>query len=129
MKEFIEVYGGVSDFSILRESAREHKVLNDEVIDSIPRDERFDAPNVRKAYNESNVEFKSVEATVNYMENRTLEKVAPAIAERLDAIRDSLSGVPLVSPLEPRLPLVALHPLEPQPSRLPRPAKPTDRRH
>lgn len=90
VKDFIREFGGSSTFEVVRESSREHKILNDRVIDNIPRNERFDAPHVRKAYSESNVEFKSLDSTINYIENRTIESVAPRIASELELIRKSI---------------------------------------
>lgn len=99
LEDFIGVVGGSSGFSIVN-SYGEHKVIGEDKIDLIPAKTRFHGDVVKKVYGEKNVEFKTAAHAANYLSNRALESVVPAISDKLDEIMRGLSGVPLVSGLE-----------------------------
>lgn len=86
LKEFINIYGGKSQYHLKRIWCEE-KVLKDEKVDKLPLNMFFRANNVKKAYNEANIEyFGDPVGAANYFSNRGIEDISPQIAEALNHI-------------------------------------------
>lgn len=92
---FIQLHGGRSSLSLVREFQAEHKIRGDEFIDSIPAEMIIHDPDFKKVYKERNVEFYGVGSVRNFIHNRVVDLVAPSIAKELNGIR-----AVLVDPLE-----------------------------
>jgi hypothetical protein len=83
LKEFINIYGGKSEYHLKRVWCEE-KILKDKPIDKLPLNMFFRANNVKKAYNEPNIEyFGDPIGACNYFSNRGVEDIAPQIAEAI----------------------------------------------
>lgn len=101
LKKFIEVYGGSSDFKILKREGRpnlilntksDNKVMNEPYIDALPPKMTFDTAIVKKVYKESNVEFKEPIHAARYLENSALHEFAPEIVAALGLVAFSMPG-------------------------------------
>jgi len=100
-KSFIEVYGGSTDYKILHREERpnlilntksDNKVMHEPYIDSLPLDMTFETSIVKKAYKESNIEFKEPIYVARYLENSALNEFAPQIAEAIKQVAMSNPG-------------------------------------
>ena len=89
LKRFCRVFGGKSKLHILN-CHSEDKIMLEDSIDKLPIKMEFHSDIVKKVYKEANVEFKDPAFAVNYLHNRSLEKVSPEIAERLDFIKNEI---------------------------------------
>lgn len=105
-KKFIEVYGGKSDFVILKREGRpdlnlftksDNKVMKEPFIDSLPLEMTFETPIVKKNYKEHSVEFKTPMGAANFLENSALHEFSPEISTafqifnmKIDKVADSL---------------------------------------
>ena len=97
-KKFIEIYGGKSDFIILKREHRElynnlhtksdNKVMKEPFIDKLPLEMTFETDIVKKVYKKPNVEFKEPIYAANYLENSALNEFAPEIAQELATTRE-----------------------------------------
>lgn len=86
LQEFINIYGGASNFELKR-IWLEEKILKDKPIDNLPLNMYFRTDNVKKAYNEANIEyFGDPIGAANYFSNRGVEDIAPEIAQQINAI-------------------------------------------
>ena len=86
LNAFIEAYGGKSNFKLLRIWCEE-KIMKDKPIDSLPVDMFFKAQNVKKDYNEPNIEyFGDPIGAANYFSNRGIEDIAPKISNSLNQL-------------------------------------------
>lgn len=94
-RKFIEIYGGSSDFTILKIEGRpdlnlfnkcDNKVMKESFIDSLPLNMSFETPIVKKVYKKPNVEFKQPIYAANYLENSALKEFSPEIVEQLKAM-------------------------------------------
>lgn len=102
LKRFIEVYGGSTDFSILKRERRpffnnlntksDNKVMNEPFIDSIPLNMTFETENVKKVYKLPNVEFSTPLLAAQYLENSALHEFAPEITSAIKSVADELSN-------------------------------------
>lgn len=101
LKKFIKVYGGSSDFKILKREGRpnlilntksDSKVMQEPFIDSMPVDMAFETSIVKKVYKEQNVEFKEPIYAARHLENSALNEFAPMIAEAIKQIALSHPG-------------------------------------
>ena len=96
LKRFIEIYGGQTDFIILKREARgiynnlntksDNKVMQEPFIDSLPLDMTFETPIVKKVYKKPNVEFKEPIYAARYLENSALNEFSPEICQELEKI-------------------------------------------
>jgi len=86
LKSFLRVYGGVSKFKLLRIWCEE-KIMRDKPIDRLPIDMFFKTKNVKKDYNEPNIEyFGDPVGAANYFSNRGVEDISPKIANSLNEL-------------------------------------------
>jgi len=101
-KRFIEIYGGVSDFMILKREGRpnlnlftecDNKVMQEPFIDSLPLGLTFETDIVKKPYKEPNVEFKKAIYAANYLENSALNEFSPEIANSISSLAKSVTDV------------------------------------
>lgn len=95
LQKFISIYGGATDYVILKRSHRpdmllntkcDNKVMQEEFIDNIDLKTEFETPIVKKVYKEPNVEFKEPIYAAQYLENSALNDFAPEIANFLKYI-------------------------------------------
>ena len=103
LKEFVVVFGGETDFVVVKSHIPDNKILHDKIVDSIPQEVTFRNDVVKKVYNTkpSNVEVSSPVQAANTFRNLALYDYAPMIAEELENLRsDLMKRKPLVSPLE-----------------------------
>ena len=93
LKLFIESYGGKSEFKLKRIWCEE-KIMKDKPIDKLPSNMFFKTDNVKKDYNEPNIEyFGDPTGAANYFSNRGIEDVAPGIANELNLFNAKLEKV------------------------------------
>lgn len=90
LKKFIELFGGGSDFNLLRLRV-ENKLEREEVIDLLPLSMKFQNRLVKKVYNERNVEFSSPVLACNYLSNSALGSVTPELKQELGDLRGVVS--------------------------------------
>lgn len=91
LNAFIGAYGGESECKLLKIWCEE-KVMKDKPIDKLPINMFFKAKNVKKAYNELNIEyFGDPIGAANYFSNRGIEDIAPQIANGLNTISSSIN--------------------------------------
>ncbi len=110
LKKFIKVYGGSSDFVILKREGRpylnlftkcDNKVKNEPFIDALPSDMTFETEIVKKVYKHpGEVEFKTPMATAQYLENSALHDFAPELVNeirvfnmKIDKVTESMAYV------------------------------------
>ncbi len=93
LKKFIEIYGGKSDYIILKTENRpnlnlfiksDNKVMQEPFIDTLPLNMAFDTPIVKKVYKKPNVEYKEPICAATYLENSGLKEYSPEIAGAID---------------------------------------------
>lgn len=89
---FISIFGGKSSFKILNAKA-EHKVSGESSIKKIPASQKFHTPLFKKVYNEPSIEFYDSVHSVNYISNRSIESIAPDIAENLRMLAGHIATV------------------------------------
>jgi len=90
LNEFLGAYGGESKFKLLRIWCEE-KIMKDKPIDRLPIDMIFKAQNVKKEYNELNIEyFGDPVGAANYFSNRGVEDIAPEIADSINNLGSQL---------------------------------------
>lgn len=82
LKAFIHHYGGSSNY-IIKNRHSEDKVTAEDKIDLIPIKQKWHSKEVKKVYNEPNVEFSSPAFAANYIRNRAIENIAPEIMDYL----------------------------------------------
>ncbi len=83
---FLRAYGGKSNLKLLRIWCEE-KIMKDKPIDKLPINMFFKADNVKKDYNEPNIEFfGDPVGAANYFSNRGVEDISPKIAESLNQL-------------------------------------------
>ncbi len=86
LKSFLRVYGGVSNLNLLRIWCEE-KIERDKQIDKLPIDMIFKTKNVKKAYNELNIEyFGDPIGAANYFSNQGIEDISPKISNSLNQL-------------------------------------------
>jgi len=86
LNAFLRVYGGKSKFKLLRIWCEE-KIMRDKPIDRLPIDMFFKAKNVKKDYQEPNIEyFGDPVGAANYFSNRGVEDIAPSISSSLNQL-------------------------------------------
>lgn len=93
LKKFIKVYGGKSDFAILKREGRpylnlfnkcDNKIKNEPYIDKLPSKMTFETEIVKKVYKHpGEVEFKQPIYAAQHLENSALNDFAPEITEEL----------------------------------------------
>ncbi len=93
LKKFIKVYGGSSDFVILKREGRpylnlftkcDNKVKNEPFIDTLPSEMTFETDEVKKVYHHpGEVEFKTPMESAQYLENSALNEFAPELVKIL----------------------------------------------
>lgn len=92
LKKFIKVYGGKTDFVILKREGRpdlnlftksDNKIKNEPFIDKLPPEMTFETPIVSKRYKKPEVEFKEPIYAATYLENSALKEFAPEIAKEI----------------------------------------------
>jgi len=88
---FVEQFGGATDFKIINRRT-ENGFKGDPVTDGMPKDQVINSLNFKKVYDD-HIEFKSTQAMENFIHNRTIDKVAPELALRLQHIDRQVSGV------------------------------------
>ena len=101
---FLNAYGGESNLKLLRIWCEE-KIMRDKPIDKLPIDMFFKAQNVKKDYNELNIEyFGDPVGAANYFSNRGIEDIAPSISDSLNqlAVRFDLIGNKMIGMMENR---------------------------
>ena len=101
-KKFIELYGGCSDFAILKREGRpglnlftksDNKVIREPFIDTLPSEMTFETPIVKKVYKHpSEVEFKEPIYAAHHLENSALYEFAPEIAKEINSVNEVLQG-------------------------------------
>lgn len=89
LRELIRRYGGYSDYEILKRNQPDIKIRDDSYLDSIPKHLIIDDyPYFKKYYKkQGDVEFYGFETTRNYLISRTIDNVAPEIAEEMALMR------------------------------------------
>jgi hypothetical protein len=92
LKEWIKICGGKTDFDILRRRS-EHKIMNEDAIDRLPKNMTFRNDAVKKVYMEQNVEFSSPILASNYLRNRAIESISPEIIGSLQAIAEAQRSI------------------------------------
>ena len=107
LKKFIEVYGGNSDFKIIKAENRpnlnlftksDNKVMQEPFIDTLSPNTTFDTPIVKKVYKKLNVEFKEPIYAATYLENSALHEFAPEIADSINNLGNQL--IPTIRSLD-----------------------------
>ena len=103
LKKFIEVYGGNSDFVILKRECRglfnnlntksDNKVMQEPFIDKLPLDMTFETDIVKKVYKKPNVEFKEPIYAAKYLENSALNEFSPEISNAINQLDTRLTPV------------------------------------
>jgi len=92
LKKFIEVYGGNTDFKIIKAENRpnlnlftpsDNKVMQEPFIDTLAPKMAFDTPIVKKVYKKLNIEYKEPIYAATYLENSALHEFAPEIVNSL----------------------------------------------
>lgn len=106
LKKFIEIYGGISDYIILKSENRsklnlfiksDNKIMQEPFIDTLPLNMAFDTPIVKKVYKQPNVEFKEPIYAATYLENSGLKEYSPIIAASIDNLGNHL--IPAINEL------------------------------
>lgn len=98
LKSFLEAYGGKSEFKLLRVWCEE-KIMQDKPIDKLPLNMFFKAQNVKKDYNEPNIEyFGDPVGAANYFSNRGIEDIAPRISDSINNLGNQL--IPTIRSLD-----------------------------
>jgi len=110
LKKFIKVYGGKSDFVILKREGRpslnlftkcDNKVKNEPFIDTLPSEMTFETDVVKKVYKHpGEVEFKTPIYSAQYLENSALNEFAPEIVNELKDMKSVFKEVKEVMELE-----------------------------
>ncbi len=99
LKKFIEVYGGKSDFKIIKTENRpnlnlftssDNKVMQEPYIDTLPLNMTFDTKIVKKVYKKANVEYKQPIYAATHLENSALHEFAPEIANSINDLGNHL---------------------------------------
>lgn len=85
LRQFIQVFGGSSDFRILKRHS-EDKVYGTDSINAIPVKEKFHNKIVKKVYNERNVEYSDPVFAVNHLVNTGVIEVVPSICQSIDTL-------------------------------------------
>jgi hypothetical protein len=91
LRKFIEVFGGSSDFKIIKEQKNDNSFAGDKVIDNLPEHLRVNTELFKKDYAEK-LEFKGTEPMVNYVYNQSLKKKEPDILDELSIIKEIVKG-------------------------------------
>ena len=103
LKEFVNVFGGETNFKCINSWIPDNKILHSKIIDSIPQEVTFRNDVVKKVYNTkpSNVEVSTPVQAANTFRNLALHDYSPIIAEELERLRkEIMKSKPLVNPLE-----------------------------
>lgn len=99
-KKFIKIYGGSSNFVLLKRECNglmilntkcDNKVMQEPFIDSLPLDMTFETDIVKKVYKKPNVEFKEPIYAARYLENSALQEFNPVISNCLKVLIDDFS--------------------------------------
>lgn len=99
-KKFIEVYGGCSDYAIVKAENRpnlnlftqsDNKVMKEPFIDNLPLNMQFETPIVKKVYKKPNVEYKQPIYAATYLENSGLKEFAPEISNSIRELTNVLT--------------------------------------
>ncbi len=99
LKKFIEVYGGNSDFKIIKTENRpnlnlftpsDNKVMQEPFIDKLAPKMTFDTPIVKKVYKKLNIEYKEPIYAATHLENSALHEFAPEIANSINDLGNHL---------------------------------------
>jgi len=107
LKKFIEIYGGNSDFKILKAENRpnlnlftksDNKVMKEPFIDTLPLKMAFDTKIVKKVYKKPNVEYKEPIYAATYLENSALKEFAPEIVNSINDLGNNL--IPTIRSLD-----------------------------
>ena len=85
LKEFISIYGGSSEFKILKRHS-ENKIYGTDSINSIPIKEKFHNKVLKKVYNEQNIEYSDPVHVVNHLVNSGVIEVVPSICESMEML-------------------------------------------
>lgn len=95
LREFVRVFGGSTDFVVVKRWIPDNKILHDKLVDAIPQSVTFRNDVVKKVYNTvpSNVEFSSPEFVSNAFRNLGLFDFAPLIAEELGGVRADIAAL------------------------------------
>ena len=110
LKKFIKVYGGSSDFVILKREGRpylnlftkcDNKVKNEPFIDTLPSDMTFETEIVKKVYKHpGEVEYKTPMYAAQHLENSALHDFAPELVNeirvfnmKIDKVTESMAYV------------------------------------
>lgn len=93
LKEFIRIYGGVSDFVCVKEWIPDNKASHHPVIESIPKGVTWRDDVSKRVYPDKRViEYATPELAQNAFRNLGIVDVAPLIEERLSKIEDERSS-------------------------------------
>ncbi len=107
LKKFIEVYGGKSDFKIIKAENRpnlnlftksDNKVMQEPFIDKLSPKMTFDTPIVKKVYKQLSIEYKEPIYAATYLENSALHEFAPEIANSINDLGNHL--IPTIRSLD-----------------------------
>lgn len=89
LRRFIELYGGKSDFKILKRFS-ENKTTGTNEIDAIDAKVRWHGEISKKVYNEKNVEFYDPSYASNHIENSAIQSKTPELREEIQANREMI---------------------------------------
>lgn len=98
MKEFIKIFGGKSDFKILKRTS-ENKIWGTDTINALPLKERFHNKILKKVYNEQNIEFTDPVLAVNHLVNSSVAEVVPSICQTLEIVAYGINPLRTVKSL------------------------------
>lgn len=85
LKEFIEMFGGSSDYKILNRHS-DNKVKHEKIIDRIGIKATFQNEIVKKVYKENNIEFSDPSFVCNYITNQAIKEHSPEIAKEINKL-------------------------------------------
>ena len=103
LMEFIALFGGKSDYIILKRECRglflnlgtkgDFKVMHEPYIDNLPKEMTFETSIVKKVYHDPpNAEFITALNAANHLHNSGLREFAPEIANSIDNLALSMPG-------------------------------------
>ncbi len=107
LKKFIEIYGGNSDFKIIKAENRpnlnlftpsDNKVIQEPFIDKLAPKMAFDTKIVKKVYKKRNIEYKEPIYAATYLENSALNEFAPEIVNSINDLGNHL--IPTIRSLD-----------------------------
>ena len=92
LRSFISWFGGSSRGEVLGRFM-EPKFQHEDSLEGIPGGMRFHADLVKKVYGDPNVEFKDSASAVNFLQNRAVESVLPALHARLKRFSEQINAL------------------------------------